>query len=54
MDVYLDSVFKPKLDYYDFIQEGWRFGFEGNDLVYKGIVFNEMKGVYQSPDNFYT
>lgn len=53
-DVYLDSVFKPKLDPLSFKQEGWRL--EPSDLedphsplIYKGIVFNEMKGALSVP-----
>lgn len=49
LDVYLDAVFFPTLDYYDFLQEGWRLGFEGGKLAYQGIVLNEMKGAYSDP-----
>ncbi|MDP5071656.1 MAG: insulinase family protein, partial [Congregibacter sp.] len=53
LDVYLDAVFFSKLDPLDFAQEGHRVEFAevGNtdsDLVYKGIVFNEMKGAMSS------
>jgi Zn-dependent M16 (insulinase) family peptidase len=49
LEVYMDATFFPKLDYYDFLQEGWRYEFfeqtnDRSDLLYKGIVFNEMKG----------
>lgn len=49
LDVYLDSVFFPRLDPLDFAQEGLRLEFETLDdpastLIYKGIVYNEMKG----------
>lgn len=45
--VYLDAVFFPNLEKLDFMQEGHRFDFDENDnLVLKGVVFNEMKGVY--------
>lgn len=49
--VYLDSVFKPNLRELDFKQEGWRLEHEDvNDknspIVFKGVVFNEMKGVF--------
>ena len=39
----------------DFQQEGWRYDFDENSgkLVYKGVVFNEMKGVYSSSDNIF-
>jgi Zn-dependent M16 (insulinase) family peptidase len=54
LDVYLDSVFFPILDPNDFAQEGHRLEFEeaGNvdsPLVYKGVVYNEMKGAMSSP-----
>lgn len=49
MDVYLDAVFFPSLDYLDFRQEGHRLEFETPDnpesaLVHRGVVYNEMKG----------
>lgn len=49
--VYLDSVFFPILDPLDFDQEGWRLDFseDDNGLVYKGVVYNEMKGAMSSP-----
>lgn len=54
MDVYLDAVFFSRLDKMDFLQEGWRTEFEEadnpeSDLVYKGVVFNEMKGAMSAP-----
>jgi len=54
MDVYLDAVFFTRLDELDFLQEGHRVEFKelGNvesELEYKGVVFNEMKGVMSSP-----
>lgn len=52
LSVYLDSVFKPRLDKYDFLQEGWRLEFENKELVFKGIVFNEMKGVFEDQANY--
>ena len=53
MDVYLDAVFFSRLHELDFAQEGHRFEFETPDdaespLVYKGVVFNEMKGAMSS------
>ncbi len=53
MDVYLDSVFFSRLHEMDFLQEGHRVEFETADdpnspLVYKGVVFNEMKGAMSS------
>lgn len=52
LKVYLDAVFFPTLDEYDFMQEGWRLDVneaEQNSLHYKGVVFNEMKGAMSSP-----
>ena len=52
LDVYLDAVFFSRLDPLDFAQEGHRVEFEGDDasqpLVFKGVVFNEMKGAMSS------
>ena len=54
MDVYLDAAFFPTIDELSFKQEGHRLDLEGdgNDtrLVYKGVVYNEMKGAMSSPD----
>ncbi len=54
LQVYLDATFFPKLNPLDFAQEGHRVEFETpNDpntpLIYKGVVFNEMKGSLSSP-----
>ncbi len=54
LDVYLDATFFPLLDERDFAQEGHRLEFAkptdpNSDLVFKGIVFNEMKGALSSP-----
>jgi hypothetical protein len=53
MDVYLDAVFHPRLTRHTFEQEGWHYEMDAPDapLAYRGIVFNEMKGSYASPDN---
>ncbi|MDE0759398.1 MAG: insulinase family protein, partial [Pseudomonadales bacterium] len=56
LDVYLDAVFFSLLDPLDFAQEGHRLEFEepGNsasNLVYKGVVYNEMKGAMSSTDS---
>ncbi|OAY39086.1 presequence protease 1, chloroplastic/mitochondrial [Manihot esculenta] len=55
VDVYLDAVFFPKCmeDYQTFQQEGWHFELNdpSEEISYKGVVFNEMKGVYSQPDN---
>ena len=52
IDVYLDAVFYPLLNEHTFHQEGWHYELEdaGDPLTYKGVVFNEMKGNYASPD----
>ncbi|MCK5716213.1 MAG: insulinase family protein, partial [Thiomargarita sp.] len=54
LEVYLDATFFPNLDVLDFAQEGHRLEFETphdpeSPLVYKGVVFNEMKGALSSP-----
>ena len=53
IDVYLDAVFHPRLTPQIFQQEGWHYELDAPDapLVYKGVVFNEMKGNYSSPDS---
>jgi Zn-dependent M16 (insulinase) family peptidase len=52
IDVYLDAVFFPRLSPHTFQQEGWHYELDAPDapLSYKGVVFNEMKGNYSSPD----
>ncbi len=52
IEVYLDAVFYPLLTPQKLQQEGWRFDLENAEapLAFKGIVFNEMKGSYSSPD----
>jgi Zn-dependent M16 (insulinase) family peptidase len=49
LQVYLDATFFPNLDALDFAQEGHRLEFDNDELVYKGVVFNEMKGALSSP-----
>ncbi|EAT35563.1 AAEL012278-PA [Aedes aegypti] len=49
--IYLDAVFRPNLKYLDFLQEGWRLEHselqnKNSDLVFKGVVYNEMKGAF--------
>lgn len=55
MDVYLDAVFYPKIyeNKYILQQEGWHYELlsEDSPLEYKGVVYNEMKGVFSSPDS---
>ncbi|MBV9470699.1 MAG: insulinase family protein, partial [Abitibacteriaceae bacterium] len=52
IDVYLDCVLYPQLSPHTFAQEGWHYELETSDapLAFKGVVFNEMKGYYSSPD----
>ncbi|OKP91624.1 peptidase M16 [Paenibacillus helianthi] len=53
MEVYLDSVFKPNIYKQQeiFEQEGWHYELQRteDELIYKGVVYNEMKGSYSSP-----
>jgi presequence protease len=54
IDVYLDAVFFPNITELTFKQEGWHLAPDDNDsnkLIYRGVVFNEMKGVYSQPDS---
>jgi presequence protease len=52
VDVYLDAVFFPLISEQTLMQEGWHYETNGNDgeLIFKGVVFNEMKAAYSSPD----
>ncbi len=52
MDVYLDAVFHPAIYRRPeiFRQEGWRLEGEGDGLRFQGVVYNEMKGAFASPD----
>ncbi len=51
MDVYLDAVFHPRLKPAVLGQEGWRLQWnEQEQLEIQGVVYNEMKGVYASPE----
>ncbi len=54
MDVYLDAVFYPLIyeNKFTLRQEGWHYNLENaeDELTYNGVVYNEMKGVYSSPD----
>jgi len=55
MSVYLDAVFFPRVlnDKRVFMQEGWHYELESQDasIIYNGVVYNEMKGVYSSPES---
>ena len=54
MDVYLDAVFYPSIytQPETLMQEGWHYELEDRDrpLTYKGVVYNEMKGAFSSPE----
>lgn len=55
MDVYLDAVFQPNIYRYPEImmQEGWHYELNSReeDMTYKGVVYNEMKGAFSSPES---
>ena len=55
MEVYLDAVFYPNIYTKEeiFRQEGWNYQLENADdeIVYNGVVYNEMKGAFSSPDD---
>uniref|UniRef100_A0AAQ6IFS7 Presequence protease, mitochondrial n=1 Tax=Anabas testudineus TaxID=64144 RepID=A0AAQ6IFS7_ANATE len=58
LSVYLDAVFFPCLRELDFWQEGWRLENEkptdpNSPLVFKGVVFNEMKGAFSDNERLY-
>ena len=52
VDVYLDAVFYPRIDRKTLMRQGWHYETSDEDapLDYKGVVFNEMKGYYSTPD----
>ena len=53
IEVYMDAVLYPLLTRHTHAQEAWHYELEnpGDPLSFKGVVFNEMKGVYSSPDS---
>lgn len=55
MDVYLDAVFHPNIYHEEkiFRQEGWHYELEDAEdvLTINGVVYNEMKGAFSSPDD---
>lgn len=51
LEVYLDAAFAANLNPLDFAQEGIRIELENGEPVYKGVVFNEMKGAMSSPSD---
>lgn len=56
IDVYLDAVFHPRIDEWVLAQEGWHLDAETPadggepEVHFKGVVYNEMKGVFSSPE----
>ncbi len=55
IDVYLDAVLYPNIKPETLQQEGWHYELENLDapLTYKGVVLNEMKGTYSSPEQIF-
>ncbi len=53
IDVYIDAVFHPLITHDTFLQEGWHVEAESADepWTFKGVVYNEMKGVYSTPES---
>ncbi|MEZ0576644.1 insulinase family protein [Halodesulfovibrio aestuarii] len=53
IDVYLDAAFFPLINEQIFEQEGWHYHVENveDPLSYRGVVYNEMRGAYSSPDS---
>jgi Zn-dependent M16 (insulinase) family peptidase len=53
IDVYMDAVLHPLITRETLMQEGWHYELEdaASPLAFKGVVFNEMKGAYSSPEN---
>ena len=55
MHVYLDAVFHPNIYKEEkiFRQEGWHYEMESEDgpVIYNGVVYNEMKGAFSSPED---
>lgn len=54
MEVYMDAVFYPNVYLHEeiFKQEGWHYELDSvdGDIIYNGVVYNEMKGVFSSPE----
>lgn len=55
IDVYMDAVLNPNIYKYPEIlmQEGWHYELESREeeITYKGVVYNEMKGAFSSPES---
>ncbi|XP_073256731.1 presequence protease, mitochondrial-like [Porites lutea] len=59
LSVYLDAAFFPHLREQDFRQEGWRLEPEdlsdpNSPIIFKGVVFNEMKGAMSTPESLFS
>ncbi|KAG9511234.1 Presequence protease, mitochondrial, partial [Fragariocoptes setiger] len=59
LKVYVDAVFNPRLRPVDFRQEGWRLEYtnpekDDTPIILKGVVYNEMKGVFSSSSAIYS
>ncbi|AET39156.1 pitrilysin family metalloprotease Ecym_4076 [Eremothecium cymbalariae DBVPG len=57
-DLYLDATLHPLLRHEDFLQEGWRLEHSdvkdpASDIVFKGVVYNEMKGQVSNADYYF-
>ncbi|GAV49142.1 hypothetical protein ZYGR_0N05480 [Zygosaccharomyces rouxii] len=57
-DVYVDATFNPLLTPEDFYQEGWRLEHSDvkdskSDIVFKGVVYNEMKGQVSNANYYF-
>lgn len=52
IDVYIDCTLHPRLTPENLEQEGWHYELDAEDgeMVYKGVVFNEMKGAFSDPE----
>jgi Zn-dependent M16 (insulinase) family peptidase len=55
IDVYVDAVLNPNIYKYPEIlmQEGWHYELDRkeDEITYKGVVYNEMKGAFSSPES---
>ncbi len=54
IDIYMDAVLHPLIPPHILDQEGWHYELdeEEGEMVYKGVVFNEMKGAMSDPDGY--
>lgn len=54
MHIYMDAVLYPNIYQQEeiFRQEGWNYNLENveDELTYNGVVYNEMKGAFSSPE----